>query len=132
MANGHGGARRGSGRKPGGVADSRIHQMRQDIALAAARTNLIPFIDPALSELTPLQVMKIGMGVAMQEDRWADAVSIADKMAPYMHTRLAAVEVTHEVRETAREYTLEELEAQLIVEEAQLIGIDTNTTTDGS
>ena len=131
MANGHGGARRGAGRKPGLVGVSRLQQLREEIATAASRTNLIPFIEPAIAELTPLQVMKIGMGIAFQEGRMGDAVAIADKMAPYTHTRLAAVEVTHEVRESPREYTLEELEAQLVIEQAQLISVDYTEEQDG-
>ena len=119
-----GGARAGSGRKPGMVGDSRIHQVRKQIQTVAARTNLIPHVDEAIAALTPLEVMQIGMGMSIQDGDWRSAVAIADKMAPYMHTRLAAVEVTHDIRESPREYTLEELERKLAIEQAQLIEID--------
>lgn len=121
MANGHGGARKGAGRKQADIGAER----KARILAAASRTNLIPDIDPVIAALEPLDIMIIAQQVLAQDGLWHEAALMAEKTAPYMHSRRAAIEVTHEVRETAREYTLEELEAQLIVEEAQLIDFDT-------
>ena len=78
MANGHGGRRPGAGRKLGS---------RNRAALEMA--------DRAAAEgITPLELILLAMRQYHQEGKLALALDAAVKAAPYLHPRLAAVEVS--------------------------------------
>lgn len=76
MANGHGGKRPGSGRKPGSVT-----KKTREIAEKATKEGL-----------TPLEVMLHAMRAAHAAGKLDEAHAYAKDAAPYMHARLAAVE----------------------------------------
>lgn len=77
----HGGARKGSGRKPGG-----LNKLTREIAAAAAAEGI-----------TPLEVLVNSMRVAWDKSQTdpaylSMAISCAEKAAPYMHARIASVQ----------------------------------------
>lgn len=108
-----GGARAGSGRKKGVTKD--VSAERKAIILAAAERAgpLIPQIHPAIAALEPLDIMVIATQVLAESGDWLAASAIAEKTAPYFHARRASIEVVHEHRTSPREYSMEELEAEL-------------------
>jgi hypothetical protein len=77
MANGHGGARNGAGRKPNG----------------ANVKNGATAVKAASEGVTPIEVMLEAMRSHYDADELDRAAEIAAKAAPYCHPRLAAVEV---------------------------------------
>lgn len=81
---GRGGARPGAGRKPGSKS-----KLNREIAEKVAATGI-----------TPLEIIVEAMRDAYKKDGAAAAVPYAEKAAPYMHARIAAVEVSGEVRAT--------------------------------
>lgn len=72
-----GGPRPGAGRKPGGR-----NQKAREIADRAAAEGI-----------TPLEVMLCAMRTHYDAKRFDDAAAVAKDAAPYMHPRLAAIEV---------------------------------------
>ena len=115
-----GGARPGAGRKR--KSSDALMVVRKAAMLNAAEKagNLIPFIEPAIQALEPLDYMLIAQQLLAQEGNWIAAAAIAEKTAPYFHARRASIEVVHEHRTTPKEYSMEELEAEL----AQFVEID--------
>lgn len=75
---GHGGKRRGSGRKKGAAAE-------KTRAIADA---------VILKGDTPLEIMLEAMKAHRDAGRLKEAVAVAEKAAPYIHPRLTSVEVT--------------------------------------
>lgn len=72
-----GGKREGAGRKPGS---------------ATKRTREIA--DKAMAEgVTPLEVMLKAMRVHVEAQRWDEAAAVAKDAAPYVHPKLASVEM---------------------------------------
>lgn len=122
-----GGARPGSGRKKGVTKD--VSAERKAIILKAAERAgpLIPQIHPAIAALEPLDIMVIATQVLVEEGNWIAAAALAEKTAPYFHARRASIEVVHEHRTTPKEYSMEELEAEL----AQFTEIDPDQNEDG-
>lgn len=78
--NGHGGARRGAGRKPG--RSNRKTNKTNEIALARAGEGPMP-----------LEVMLFVMRKHFAEERYEEAVEVATCCAAYVHPRLASTEV---------------------------------------
>src|SRR5215472_14730257 len=103
----HGGARPGSGRPKG-------RKTARTVALAEALK--------AQGE-TPLEVMLSLMRAYWKEGRYPEAVAIAEKAAPYMHPKLAAVNLSVK---PISQMTEEELDAAL----ASASAMDTMTETD--
>ena len=101
-----------------------MSEKRSLILAAASRTNLIPFIEPELQKLDPLDVMIIATQVLMQEGDWRGAAAIAKETTPYFHARRASIEVKHEVSTTIHELSLEELEAEYQAALAHVITIE--------
>ena len=78
MANGHGGRRPGSGRKPGAAT-----RVSREVADRLAGEGL-----------SPLELIVGMMRKYHAEGKFALALDAAVKAAPYLHPRLAAVEVS--------------------------------------
>lgn len=73
---GHGGPRKGAGRKRGALT-----RKTREIAEKAVATGI-----------TPLEVMMLAMRAHVKAKRLDQAAAIAKDAAPYMHPRLAAVQ----------------------------------------
>jgi len=89
----NGGARPGAGRPKGA-------RTKRTLELAEALM--------AQGEI-PLEVMLILMRACFKEGKYGDAVAIAEKAAPYMHPKLAAVNLTVK---PISEMTEEELDSE--------------------
>lgn len=91
---GRGGKREGAGRVKGS-----LNKKTREIAEKAAA-----------SGVTPLEIIIEAMHDAYKDGGAAAAVPFAEKAAPYMHARIAAVEVSGEVRATITDEPMSEKE----------------------
>ncbi len=82
----HGGKRKGAGRKPGAKNKATIaRELLANAAIEAVMAKLAPADTEAL---TPLEVMTIAMRVQMQAGDLMAAVSVAERLAPYLHPKV--------------------------------------------
>lgn len=93
---GHGGSRKGAGRKKGSVNKTTVAVRR------AVR-------DVFASGLTPLDVLLKTMREAWEGGDKKVAVACAEKAAPYCHPRLAAIEHSGELKLNVHEERLKSL-----------------------
>lgn len=112
MANGYGGKRAGAGRKKGSTKSLETAQQRLTKAITTT-SSLVPFIEPEITALSPLEVMHIAMAWHAQNGDWSGAHSCAKDIAPYMHTRLNAVTIATQEATSTRDLTTEELLAKI-------------------
>lgn len=108
-----GGARAGAGRKAKTTEALMIVRKAAILNASERAGDLIPQIDPAIAALEPLDIMVIATQLAAEKGDWMVAAALAEKTAPYFHARRASIEVVHEHRTSPREYSMEELEAEL-------------------
>jgi hypothetical protein len=88
-----GGARRGAGRPKGSANKKTL-----EIANKAAEQGI-----------TPLEVMLDVMRTHYDAREFAEAVEVAAKAAPYMHSKLSSVDLKATVKKSAAELTRDEL-----------------------
>lgn len=108
---GRGGFRKGAGRKPGSLT-----KRTNEIAQAAAA-----------SGLTPLEVMLKAMQQHVEAKSWDEAAKIAQAAAPYMHPRLASVDMTSKNETTVHILSDKPLSADEW-EQTYSVGAPTGTT----
>lgn len=106
MPNVWGGARKGAGRLAGVSGTTR--EQRALEMLENYHTTMAG-IPPEIASLTPLEVMVRAMAISVTEGDWKSAVVYAAAAAPYLHPRLATVEVKANGARRVEEYTDEEL-----------------------
>ena len=95
-ANGHGGPRPGSGRKPGSrpkaIVDAEEQAKRSlELATKEMTGELTP---QQIAAMKPLDVMLFAMQLEARAKNWKGAAVMAEKAAPYVHARLVAQQVT--------------------------------------
>jgi len=100
MTNGHGGARPGSGRKPGSVT-----RKTREIADRAVETGSTP-LEVMLETMRLLREAAF-RGSAPDVEKLVQAAAVAKDAAPYIHPRLSSVEA--QVAITGHEAALAEL-----------------------
>lgn len=93
-----GGARKGAGRKKGGITKATMY--RQEMYARAAADGI-----------SPLDVMITTMRKAWAANNIPEAMQAAVHAAPYMHPRLQATAVTLDDNRDPEQYTEAELEA---------------------
>jgi hypothetical protein len=110
MANG--GARPGAGR-PKGVKESARADAAKKIIDHHTKTisDLIPNIPFEIARLTPLEVMLKAMSIQAYEGKWVAAAALAKEAAPYIHPRLASVDLNANVRRSIKDFSDAELAA---------------------
>lgn len=94
-----GGARSGAGRKKGSVTKATVY--RQEMLAKAAAEGV-----------SPLEVMMTAMREAWEKNDRERAVQIAEKAAPYMHAKLAAVEMSGSLN-VSHDDALDEIESAI-------------------
>ena len=107
------------GRRPGAgrPARSTHEQIQATGANARARLNafidrtggLLPEISPEILRLTPLEIIRIAMHTAAQDQQWDRAAVLAEKIAPYIHNKLQTITVREEKVVDLRELSTDEL-----------------------
>jgi len=95
-----GGARKGAGRKKGGITKATVY--RQEMYARAAADGI-----------SPLDVMITTMRKAWAENNITEAMQAAVHAAPYMHPKLQATNVTLDDKRDIEQYSEAELEAIL-------------------
>ena len=102
MANGHGGARKGAGRKHGALT-----RRTREIAERASAEGI-----------TPLEVMLRVMRAHLESGELDKAAAVAKDAAPYCHPRLAAANITFK---SPGQMTDEELEQAIALVQAAAV-----------
>lgn len=102
---GRGGARRGAGRKPN--MQDKIKEAAK--TLAAHAGDMSGHVPPEIAAMSPLQVMLKAMSLEAAKGDWPKAAGLAGIAAPFVHPKLAAVEMNAHVRRSVEDLTTEEL-----------------------
>lgn len=118
MANGHGGRRPGSGRKPGVGGKTRRTLAMNEVSAAIAE-KLADTLPEHIAVMSPKDVMLTAMKLTMakfEESRKMDdlymAVKFAKEAAPYEHARLQSTTIQAEISHV-EQLSDEELDALL-------------------
>lgn len=120
------------GQKPGIKASTAVlvaQQVVQDHAVEIK--SLLPDIPDEIARLSPLEVMLKAMSIAAYEGKWFTAAALAKEAAPYVHPKLAAIDVSTNNRRNIDEFTDAELIA-LAGEISDAEGSDQTTEGEGS
>lgn len=112
-----GGARKGAGRKKGGITKATMY--RQEMYARAAADGI-----------SPLDVMIKTMRKAWAENNITEAMQAAVHAAPYMHPRLQATAVTLDDARNPEQFT--EAELEIIVREGIARAAETEEGQEGS
>ena len=100
-----GGPRKGAGRPPGsGTKRQKVSKILERHADLMKQV-----ISDDISKMTPLDVMLRAMALEASAGRWLSAASVASTAAPYVHPRLAAINLNANVKRNLDEFTDEEL-----------------------
>jgi hypothetical protein len=86
----HGGVRAGAGRP-------KLARNKKTIAKEVAQRNIVDDVlarltDEEVEKLTPLQVMEIGMHLMLRARNLMGAISAAERLAPYRHSKMASLD----------------------------------------
>src|SRR5689334_20414623 len=111
MANGHGGARPGAGRKPGTKLVRT--QARPSFEKAASDLNHSGEIDPEITKMKPLDVLLKAMWIAVSQGNWSAAASFAREAGPYVHAKMSSVDISATIKRDPAQLSDDELIAML-------------------
>ena len=100
---GWGGARAGAGRPKGSKAVRT--KAKATVEKAAAEMQTSGSISAETAKMTPLDVILRSMWLAVEQGNWSAAASFAREAAPYLHSKLASVDLTANIRKDASALT---------------------------
>jgi hypothetical protein len=122
MAGNHGGARPGAGRPKG----SRTVRTKAAVAAeqAASAALATKGIDPAITQMQPLEVLLRAMWIAVSQGNWSQAASFAREASPYVHSKLSSVDLNATVKKDPAALTDAELAALVAKSTGQPVVIE--------
>jgi hypothetical protein len=121
MAGNWGGKRPGAGRKRGSPDKVKA---AQEVVQAAKARYAEKFGDDDWNEMTPLEVILMGMKLALKDNDWDTGINRAQVAAPYVHPKLASQEIKATVTNNLADLSDAELDA---IEEILLQGGEDGT-----